>query len=145
MKARDIMTTNPDVVTPNDSISRAAQIMRDSDVGIVPVVDADGGRRLRGVITDRDIAVRHVAEQHQRDCTVEHHMSTRVSTVSPDDDAEKVMNLMRSEQVRRIPVVENGDQLLGIIAQADIATDIKSGEQVARTVEGISQPAHPSR
>src|SRR6266550_6970107 len=74
MKARDIMTPDPEVVTPEQSISCAAQIMRDCDVGVVPVVNNDG-RTLIGLITDRDIAVRHVADGHAGDCTVGAHMT----------------------------------------------------------------------
>lgn len=138
-KARDIMTANPQVVTPTDSVSQAAAIMRDSDVGVVPVVDDQGSMRLAGVVTDRDIAVRLVAEGRNGDTSAGDIMSSGLATVRPDDDISSVLNLMKSEQVRRIPVVE-GDRLVGIIAQADVATDLGSDRKTGDVVEKISEP-----
>ena len=140
MKARDIMTANPRVVTTSDTISRAAEIMRDTDVGIVPVVDDAGTMRLAGLVTDRDIAVRIVAEGRDNNVNVREVMSAGLATVSPDDDLNRVTELMKSEQVRRVPVCE-GDRLVGIIAQADVARegrDRKTGD----VVERISEPGH---
>jgi CBS domain-containing protein len=147
MKAREIMTRDLKVVIPGDSLSRAAQIMREADVGIVPVVDDEGSRRLRGVITDRDIAIRHVADGHDTDCVVADHMSDRLTSVSPDDDVEDVLRTMQREQVRRLPVVEDGDRLVGLIAQADIAVDLGPDRprEVSETVEEISRPTRPQR
>jgi CBS domain-containing protein len=138
MKARDIMTSNPRVVTAGDSITRAAEIMREADVGVVPVVEDSGTMRLAGVITDRDIAVRVVAEGRDGNVNVREIMSSRVKTVGPEDDVDRVTQLMKSEQVRRIPVCE-GDRLVGIIAQADVAregSDRKTGD----VVQKISEP-----
>lgn len=147
MKARDIMTRDPQTVTSNDTLSRAAQIMREADIGMVPVVDDGSSRRLRGVITDRDIAVRHVAELHTDDCRVGDHMSERLTKVGPDDEVEDVMGLMQREQVRRIPVVEDDDRLVGIIAQADIALDLgpDRSREVQETVGEISRPGATPR
>lgn len=139
MKARDIMTANPQVVTPDDSVARAAEIMRDRDVGVVPVVDDAGSMRLAGVVTDRDIAVRCVAEG--RDCTTnvrEVMSSGHIATVQPDDDLTRITDIMKSEQVRRVPVVE-GDRLVGIVAQADVAREGKD-RQTGEVVEKISEP-----
>lgn len=138
-KARDIMTANPQCVTPDDSISRAAEIMRDSDVGVVPVVEDQGSMRLAGVVTDRDIAVRVVAEGRGNDCRAREVMSSGLATVQPEDGVDRVMELMKREQVRRIPVVE-GDRLVGIIAQADVATDVGSDRKTGDVVEKISEP-----
>lgn len=140
MKARDIMTANPESVTASDSIQAAARIMRDSDVGIVPVVDDVGSRRLRGVITDRDIAVRCVAEGRDGTCRVSDLMSGDLVTARPDDDVSKVMDRMKTEQVRRIPVVDDSDRLVGIIAQADIALDGPGDKAIGDVVEKISEP-----
>jgi CBS domain-containing protein len=141
--ARDIMTRNPECVTQQDDLARAARIMRDRDVGIVPVVDGDDGMRLAGVVTDRDIAVRHVAEGHGPDCRVEEAMSRDGLVVCrPEDDVDTVMRRMRESQVRRVPVVDDG-RLVGIIAQADLAVDYSDDSEVGRTVESISEPAHP--
>src|SRR6476661_7739347 len=123
MKARDLMTANPECVTADDTIQRAAQIMRDQDVGAVPVVDNRETMRLAGVITDRDIAIRHVAAGHSGNDRVRDHMSGNVRSVGPDASSDDVLNTMREAKVRRVPVVEAGDRLVGIIAQADIATE----------------------
>jgi len=140
MKARDIMTSNPQCVTREDSLAEAARIMRTSDTGFVPVVDDRTSMRLRGVITDRDIAIRHVADNHPNECTVGDHMSAGVRAARPEDDVDDVMEIMKSEQVRRVPVVEN-DRLVGVIAQADIATGHIGDRKVGQTVEKISEPS----
>jgi CBS domain-containing protein len=137
-KARDIMTANPQVVTPADSVSKAAEIMRDADVGVVPVVEDQGSMRLAGVVTDRDIAIRVVAEGRNGETTTREVMSSGLATVGPDDDVSSVLDLMKAEQVRRIPVVE-GDRLVGIIAQADVATD-GNDKKTGDVVQKISEP-----
>lgn len=148
MKARELMTKDPEVLTENDSIQKAAQRMRDLDVGLMPVVDDASSRRLRGVITDRDIATRHVAEGHDNgECTVGSEMTKgNLHTVTQDDDDSTVMERMRAGKVRRIPVMDN-DRIVGIIAQADLAvhTPDSDAEEVERTVEKISEPARPRR
>lgn len=140
MKARDIMTGNPRCVTADDTITRAAEIMRDTDVGIVPVVEDSGTMRLAGVVTDRDIAVRVVAEGRGSNVNVRDIMSSRLATVRPDDDLDRVTELMKTEQVRRIPVVD-GDRLVGIIAQADVAREGRD-RRTGDVVERISEPTH---
>ena len=137
-KARDIMTANPQVVTPADSVSKAAEIMRDADVGVVPVVEDQGSMRLAGVVTDRDIAIRVVAEGRNGETSTREVMSSGLATVGPDDDISSVLDLMKAEQVRRIPVVE-GDRLVGIIAQADVATDLGNDKKTGEVVEKISE------
>ena len=140
MKAREIMTDSPQCVTRHDSLAEAARIMRSADTGFVPVVEDRKSMRLSGVITDRDIAIRHVADNHPNECSVGDHMSAGVRTVQPDDDVNDVMKLMKSEQVRRVPVVEN-DRLVGVIAQADLATQDVGDRKVGDTVEKISEPS----
>jgi CBS domain-containing protein len=146
MKARDLMTSNPEVVTPDDPVERAAQIMRDRGVGIVPVVDDLDNMRLQGLITDRDIAIRHVAQDCPRTCTVRDHMtSDRIEATSPDADLDDILDVMERDQVRRIPVLEEGYRLVGIIAQADIATRGVKEKDVGELVERISEPSGPNR
>ncbi|HEX5436742.1 MAG TPA: CBS domain-containing protein [Gemmatimonadaceae bacterium] len=143
MKAREIMTSNPSVVTPDEPVSRAAELMRELNVGLLPVVDDRSSMRLQGVITDRDLAIRCVAEKHDAGCPVRNHMTTnRIDTVRPDTDVSEVMQTMEREQVRRIPVVNDDAQLTGIIAQADIALRLtnKDPKQVANVVERVSEP-----
>ena len=145
MKARDIMTADPQFVTTQDSAQHVARIMRDNDIGIVPVVDNDTSRRLRGVITDRDIAVRCVAEGRNGDCRVSELMSGDLITVRPDDDVNRVMEQMKAEQVRRLPVVDDSDRLIGIIATADLALEGPSDKATGQVMEKISEPGHHIR
>lgn len=148
MNAREIMTPHPEAVTPSDSVQRAAEIMHDLDVGFVPIVNDRTSMQLKGVITDRDITVRHVAAGHPRECTVREHMTAeRIATVAPDASLDEVLDAMKRAQVRRIPVVERDGRLVGVIAQADIAVKEAPShpEHVAETVEKISEPAKPQR
>lgn len=141
MKARDLMTSNPECVTQEDSLQRAASIMRDRDIGAVPVVADSNSRKLVGIVTDRDIAIRHVAEGHREGHTVRDVMSSgRIATAREDDSVDRVMELMQEHKVRRIPVVANDDQIVGMIAQADLALDTRDDRKVGRTVEEISEP-----
>ena len=144
MKVSEIMTRNPRTVTPDTSVSDAAQVMKEEDVGIVPVVERVGGAetrgRLIGVVTDRDIAVRHVAEGRATDTPVRDVMSGGVKTARPDDSVETVMALMGREQIRRIPVVDERGSLVGVVSQADLARKASDGKKVEKTVEQISQP-----
>lgn len=142
------MTPNPEAVTPDEPVSRAAEIMRDIDVGAIPVIEDRSSMRLVGLITDRDITVRHVAERHREDCTVQSHMTDgQLNVVSPDSDDDDVMSTMKRAQVRRVPVVEDGERLIGIIAQADLAVDEgpEKPEEVEETLERISEPGRPRR
>ena len=134
---KDVMTTNPTSVVADNPVVEAARIMKEKDVGIVPVVE---GGRLVGTVTDRDIAVRVVAEgKDPQSVRVREIASTDVVTVDPQQDLDEALRLMASHQVRRLPVVEAGGRLVGIVAQADVAreaNDKKTGE----LVEEISQP-----
>jgi CBS domain-containing protein len=143
MKARDIMTSGPFMATGRDPLWRVAEIMRDVDVGMVPVIDDPRSMKLLGVITDRDIAVRCVAKKHGTSCTVADHMTSGpLDTVHPDDDVESVIALMERDQLRRIPVVSEDNQLVGIIAQADLATKVgpKDPQKIEEVLQRISEP-----
>lgn len=148
MKAREIMTPNPEVVTPDEPLTRAAQLMRDLNVGAIPVVDDRTGMHLKGIITDRDITVRHVAEGHDGHCRVQEHMTTEsLDTARPDSDLNEVFDRMERDQIRRVPVCDDDNRLVGIIAQADIAVRTRPPEadRVDELVERISEPARPNR
>ncbi|HEX2717176.1 MAG TPA: CBS domain-containing protein [Gemmatimonadaceae bacterium] len=140
MKAEEIMARNPRTVTPETRLSEAARLMKDEDVGIIPVVESSGSSRLVGVVTDRDITIRHVAEGHTGDCAVREAMTENVRTARPSDSVDDVMDLMGKEQVRRIPIVDERDQLVGIVAQADIVRKASSDKKSERTIEKISEP-----
>ena len=144
MKVSELMSRNPCTVSPETPVSEAARLMKEEDVGIVPVVERVGGAetrgRLVGVITDRDIAIRHVAEGRSSDAPVRDVMSGGVRTASPDDSVDDVMELMGREQVRRIPIVDERGSLVGVVSQADLARKASSDGKVEKTVEQISQP-----
>jgi CBS domain-containing protein len=136
MKARDIMTADPFTVTPTDSVRRTADIMRELSVGAVPVVEDPDAPVLRGIITDRDITIRCTAEGHSPFCPVGDHMTPMpLQTVEPDTDVTAVIERMERAQVRRLPVVAADGTLLGIIAQADLAT--KLGPREPRLIEEL--------
>jgi CBS domain-containing protein len=131
------MTTNPTSVVADNPVVEAARIMKEKDVGIVPVVE---GGRLVGTVTDRDIAVRVVAEgKDPQSVRVREIASTDVVTVDPQQDLDEALRLMASHQVRRLPVVEEGGKLVGIVAQADVAREAND-KQTGELVEEISQP-----
>jgi CBS domain-containing protein len=138
MKAQDIMAKNPTAVTPDTPIRDAARLMKEENVGMLPVIQDQSSRKLVGVITDRDIVVRAVAEGRES-ATVRDAMTPNVRTARPDDSAKSVMDIMAKEQVRRVPIVDDTGALVGIVAQADIVREADD-ERAERTVEKISQP-----
>ena len=144
MNISELMSKNPRTVTPDTPVSEAAQLMKEEDIGMVPVIERVGGAetrgRLVGVITDRDIAIRTVAEGRASDSPVRDVMSSGVRTATPDDSVESVMELMGREQVRRVPIVDERGSLVGVVSQADLARKAKNEGRVEDTVEQISQP-----
>jgi CBS domain-containing protein len=119
----------------------AARLMKEENVGILPVVDNESSRRLIGVITDRDIALRIVAEGRGVETNVSEVMSkTRLATCSPNQDIDNAMDTMASEQVRRIPIVDDRGALVGIVSQADVVLKAQNDGKAERTVERISEP-----
>jgi CBS domain-containing protein len=135
-QVRDVMTPNPESCASDASVADAARTMAKADVGPIPVVD---GERLVGILTDRDIVVRVVAEgRDPQATTVGEVASTGLTTVSPDEDLDQVLQLLAEQRVRRLPVVE-GEKLVGIVAQADIARqgdDAQTGAVVEKISEG---------
>jgi CBS domain-containing protein len=141
MKIQDIMTRDPSCVTADATVREAAQVMRREDVGIVPVVEGSAGKKLVGVVTDRDIAIRCVADGKDGSCRVRDVMSSDdLATCSEGDDVDKVMDAMRTEKVRRIPIVDERGSLVGIVSQADVVRKTRDGREAERTVERISEP-----
>jgi CBS domain-containing protein len=133
---RDIMTPNPRSVESSASVVEAARIMRDEDVGIVPIVE---GERLVGTVTDRDIAIRVVAEGRNPESTTVGEIASReLVTIDPQQDLDEALRLMAKNQVRRLPVVEEDGKLVGVVAQADIAKHA-SDRQTGDLVEDISR------
>lgn len=144
MKARDLMTPRPYVVLPDEPVLKAAEIMRDHDIGAVPVVDGRESMVLLGVITDRDLAVRHVAAAHHHDCPVREHMTGDfLVTVRPGAGAGEVMEQMKENKVRRLMVTDGDGVLHGVIAQADLLRleGHEHPRRVEKVLEAISEPA----
>ncbi|MDF1502592.1 CBS domain-containing protein [Roseisolibacter sp. H3M3-2] len=139
MKASEIMTKNPRVVTPDTTAQEAARLMKSEDVGVLPVVESTGSRKLVGVVTDRDLAIRVVAEG-KASASVRDAMSSGVKTCGPDDDVKDVMAAMAKEQVRRIPIVDDQGAVVGIVAQADVVLQADD-KRAEKTVEAISKPS----
>jgi CBS domain-containing protein len=145
MKARDLMTPDPARVTPGDSLQRVSQLMAEHDCGCIPVVTAADQRSLVGVVTDRDIAIRAVAEGRPFTTPIGEIMTTNPDSVGPDDDLDRVEKLMSDRQIRRVVVVDGAGDCVGIIAQADLARAAKRSseptpKEMVDVLEKISQP-----
>ncbi len=134
MNVRDVMTSNPRTVSPNDSIQVAARIMREEDCGVVPVVE--NGRPV-GIVTDRDIVIRAVADG-TGDKSVREIQTTDLVFVKPDASTKDAEKLMSERQIRRLPVVEN-DRLIGIVSLGDIAVKEGKDSRTGDTLENISE------
>ena len=135
MRCREIMTSNVRTATRQMSLREVAVMMRDGDMGSVPVVE-DG--KLVGIVTDRDIVVRSIAEGKDASSPVGEAMTTEIFSVKPDDFAFEAIRLMGDKQVRRIPVVDESGALAGIIAMADVALEMEDELEIAETLEEIS-------
>jgi CBS domain-containing protein len=141
------MTRDPSCLRRDDTARHAAQVMRDKDCGVVPIVD--DGRRVIGVVTDRDLAIRGIAAGKGPDTRLNDLMTTSVHCCTQDDDLRDVERKMAELQVRRICIVDAGGRCMGIISQADIARAARDNavteQEVALVVEQISQPTQRSR
>lgn len=136
MKVRDAMTRNPRTVDSGVTVVEVARLMRDEDVGLIPIVESD---RVVGTVTDRDIAVRVVAEgRSAEDVKVADVASRELVTVDPEQNLDEALRLMAKHQVRRLPVVEEDGKLIGIVAQADIAMHADAS-QTGEVLEKISK------
>ena len=135
-KVHEVMTDNPRCVTPETPVSVAAELMESENVGSLPILD---GETLAGVVTDRDIVVRAVAKgKDPRGMPVREVASRELVTIRPDEDLSEALKLMASNQVRRLPVVDEDNRLVGVVAQADVAMEAKE-KDVGQMLEGISQ------
>ena len=134
-RCRDIMTNNVTTATRDHTLKDVATLMREGDMGSVPVVE---GGKLVGIVTDRDIVVRSIADGKDASSSVAEAMTTDIFSVKPDDFAFEAIRLMGDKQVRRVPVVDNDGTLVGIIAMADIALEMEDEKEIAETLEEIS-------
>ena len=136
----DVMTPNPICCLPTDSVKKAAELMKHENVGPIPVIENEQTRKLVGIITDRDMVMKVIAEGRDASSTmVESVMTRKVVSCRADDNIKKAMGLMSDRQLRRITVVDKDNVILGIISQADIATRQDRPEKTAEVVKDISQ------
>jgi CBS domain-containing protein len=141
MKCSKVMTKDPACVTTEDTVKDAAELMKDKDVGPIPVIENEEDRRLIGIITDRDVAVKVVAEGLDPMTTRVSEVMTRDPIVAhPDEELDEALDRMMRRQVRRIPVVDDENCVVGIIAQADVATGSGDADKTAELVKEISEP-----
>ena len=139
-KCSDVMTAQLTCCTPSDTVHVVAQSMRAQDVGAMPVIDSHEKRRLVGIVTDRDLALKVVGEDRDsRKTTVEDVMSRKMVVCKTDDDWQTALDAMAKHQLRRIPLVDDQGRIAGIIAQADVATRIEEPQVTAIVVEQISR------
>lgn len=136
----EVMTKDPVCCLPGDTADKAAQLMMTEDIGPVLVIKNWQTKKLIGIVTDRDLAVKVVAEgRHPQQTTVEEVMTRDPVTCRPDETLQKAIEAMAEYQVRRIPVVDDNGQVVGIIAQADVATRVAAPQTTAEVVEEISK------
>jgi CBS domain-containing protein len=142
-KIHEVMTMRPRAVTTETSVREAARLMEEDDIGSLPVVEQ--GARLVGIVTDRDIAIRVVGGGLDPDATrVGEVASTDLVALTPEDDLDEALALMAREQVRRLPIVARENELVGVLAQADIARAGKE-KTTGEVVEAISRPPRGPR
>lgn len=139
-KCDEVMTKNPVCCLPNDTVAKVAQLMQRGNVGPIPVIENGQTQRLVGIVTDRDLTLKIVAEGRDAKSTkVEAVMTRKVVTCRAEDDLQKALDAMSKHQLRRIPVVDSDNKIVGIIAQADVATRLNQPGKTAIMVKEISQ------
>lgn len=142
MNCSEVMTKNPSCCLPSDTVFVAAQLMKSEDVGPIPIVSDKETKMLAGIVTDRDLAIKVVAEgRDPKNTRISEVMSTGIVTCGPDDNVDKALDLMEQHQVRRIAIVDQNQCLVGIISQADVATRIDDSEKTHEMVEEVSKAA----
>jgi CBS domain-containing protein len=143
MQVSDVMTCNAECIAPEATIQKAAQRMKELDVGSLPVCESD---RLIGVLTDRDIAIRCVAQGHDpKSQRVRDAMTPQVHYCFEDNEVAAAAELMRDKQVRRLPVLNRDKRMVGIVTLGDLAVEDGNEQLAGHALEGISEPASPRR
>jgi CBS domain-containing protein len=142
MRIKDIMTPNPTCCTADSTAGEAARLMRECDCGAIPVVESQESRRPIGIVTDRDLAVRGLAEGRGPDTPVHELMTERPRAALADDEIETVRQVMMQQKVRRVLVTDAGGAVIGMVAQADLARhdEAVSDRELGKVVEAISEP-----
>ena len=136
----EVMTKYPVCCLPTDSVAKAAEVMKSRNIGSIPVIENEKTQKLVGIVTDRDLALTIVAEGRDAKSTkVEMVMTRKVFTCFADDDIQMALDAMAEHQLRRLPVVDRANKIVGIITQADVATRINQPDKTAEMVKEISQ------
>jgi len=139
-KCNEVMTKNPVCCLPNDMVAKVAKSMKRKNVGSIPVIENEKTRKLVGIVTDRDLTLGIVAKELDTKSTkVEEVMTRKLVTCRAEDDLQKALDAMSEHQLRRIPVVDKDNKILGIIAQADVATRVDRPKRTAAMVKEISR------
>jgi CBS domain-containing protein len=139
-KCNEVMTKNPVCCLPNDMVAKVAKSMKRKNIGSIPVIENEKNRKLVGIVTDRDLTLGIVAKELDAKSTkVEEVMTRKVVTCRAEDDLQKALDAMSEHQLRRIPVVDMDNKILGIIAQADVATRVDRPKKTAAMVKEISR------
>lgn len=145
MKIRDMMTEQPSTCSKNTSLQDVARMMRDNDCGMIPVVDQNGRNQVIGTITDRDIVIRSLGEGNDpNNMTVEDVMSGDPYCIQIDASDQEADQMMAEHKVRRLPVIDNNNDLVGVISQADLAQH-QSEEETGKVVKEVSEPSQRPR
>jgi len=138
-KCNEVMTKNPVCCLPTDLVTKVAELMKSEHVGSIPVVDNEQTKKLVGIVTDRDLALKIVADKLDAKSTkVEMVMTRKLVTCHAEDDLQKAVDAMSENQLRRIPIVDNDNKILGIIAQADVMMHFDHPKKAAEIVKEIS-------
>ena len=139
-KCNEVMTKKTVCCQPDDMVATVAQLMQSENIGSIPVIENKQNQTLVGIVTDRDLALKIVAKGLDAKSTkVEVVMTRQVVTCRAEDDLQKALDAMAEHQLRRIPIVDNDNRIVGIIAQADVATRVNQPEKTAAMVKEISQ------
>jgi len=139
-KASEVMTKKPVFCLPNDMVVKAAKLMKSENVGSIPVVESEQTQELIGIVTDRDLVLKIVAEGLDAKSTkIEAAMTRKVVTCLADDDLQKIVDTMSKHQLRRIPVINKNNEILGMISQADVAIHYDHPKRTAAMIKEISQ------
>ncbi|MGG3622297.1 CBS domain-containing protein [Bacillus gobiensis] len=141
MKVAEVMTADVDFCTPENSCTEAAVKMKDLDVGAIPICENE---KLLGIITDRDIVVKGLANNLSGESSISKLMTNDVVSGTKEMSVEEAANIMSQHQIRRLPIVEN-DKLVGIVSLGDLAVSHQSDEKSGKTLENISVPAEPNK
>ena len=139
-KCVEVMTKYPVCCLPTDSVAKAAELMKSRNIGSIPVIENEQTHKLVGIVTDRDLALTIVAVGRDAKSTnVDAVMTYKVVSCLADDDLQKALDAMAKQKLRRIPIVDHDNKIVGIITQADVATRINQPEKTAEMVKEISQ------